>query len=565
MIKVKEIDLILYNGIIITVDKKFSIEEAIAIKDDRFIYVGNNEKALKLAGPSTLKVNLEGAAVIPGIIDAHNHLDSAAISELYEEIPDVHTIPELLNWISSEVKKKKPGEWIIHDKFFYTRLREMRQPDLRELDAAAPENPVFLNGSFGGMINSAAYRISGILENTKNPGFLRDEETGELNGAIRLSVFDLLKGIKKPSVSEEQKLKALKEMFRRYNQVGITSACIGTGEPRLLEDYRKLRKNGNLTLRINQNMTIPGYGKMPVNELKEIINGWQIKTGSGDEWIRVGALKTFIDGGILTGTAWMSEPWGQKAAEVYGFRDLGYRGVLNLTKTDMVLLINLAIDLEWKISAHITGDGGVNLYLDAIEEVNKSKKVKDKRIAIIHGNFFSPEAIAKSKKLGVYADMQPAWFYKDADAMRAILGKERSEIFHPYKSLIDAGIVVNGGSDHMVKLDPDTSVNPYNPFPAMWSIISRKTERGSTLVPEEAITREDSLRMYTINNAYATFEENIKGSIETGKLADLAVLSDNILTCAVDRIRDISVLMTIVGGKIVHYKDSGFLKGHTNS
>ncbi len=554
MLKAKEVDLILYNGIIITVNKNFSIEEAVAIKDDRFIFVGDNEQALLLAGPSTVKINLEGAAVIPGIIDAHNHLDRAATSELYEEIPDVHTIPELLDWIRSEVEKKKPGEWIIHEKFFYTRLNEMRQPYLEELDNVAPENPVFLNGSFGGMINSAAFRISGIPLNTKNSGFLRDEETGKLNGAIRLSVFDLLKGIKQPSVSEEQKLEALKVMFNRYNQVGITSVCIGTGEPRLLDDYRKIRENGNLTLRINQNMTIPGYGKKPLNELKEIINGWQVKTGSGDEWIRVGALKTFIDGGILTGTAYMSEPWGQKAAEVYGFRDVGYRGVLNLTKTDLVLLINMAIDLGWKISAHITGDGGVNLYLDAIEEVSRDKKVKDKRIAIIHGNFFSPEAIERAKKLGVYADMQPAWFYKDADAMRAILGKERSDIFHPYKSLIDAGIVVNGGSDHMVKLDPDTSVNPYNPFPAMWSVISRKTERGSTIVPEEAITREDSLRMYTINNAYATFEEKIKGSIEIGKLADLAVLSDNILTCSIDRIRDISVLMCIVGGEVVHEK-----------
>ena len=137
MIEAKEVDLILYNGIIITVNKKFSIEEAVAIKDDRFIFVGDNEQALLLAGPSTVKINLEGAAVIPGIIDAHNHLDRAATSELYEEIPDVHTIPELLDWIRSEVERKKPGEWIIHEKFFYTRLNEMRQPYLEELDNAA--------------------------------------------------------------------------------------------------------------------------------------------------------------------------------------------------------------------------------------------------------------------------------------------------------------------------------------------------------------------------------------------------------------------------------------------
>ena len=186
------------------------------------------------------------------------------------------------------------------------------------------------------------------------------------------------------------------------------------------------------------------------------------------------------------------------------------------------------------------------------ELVNRLKPIKERRFSIIHGNFFTESAIEKMSELGVYADMQPAWFYKDADAMKYVLGEERIQTFHPYRSLFAAGVIVNGGSDHMVKWDANTSINPYNPFLAMWTIITRTTEHGSVIVPEEAITREQALKMYTINNAYATFEESIKGSVEPGKLADLAVLSDDLLTCPVDQIKNIRSELTMVGGKVVY-------------
>ena len=155
-------------------------------------------------------------------------------------------------------------------------------------------------------------------------------------------------------------------------------------------------------------------------------------------------------------------------------------------------------------------------------------------------------------ELGVCADMQPAWFYKDADAMQYILGEKIIQTFHPYRSLMDEGVIVNGGSDHMVKLDANTSVNPYNPFLAMWTVVSRTTERGTVIMPSEAITREQALKMYTINNAYASFEESLKGSIEPGKLADMAILTEDILICPVDDIKKIKSELTLLGGKIVY-------------
>ena len=194
--------------------------------------------------------------------------------------------------------------------------------------------------------------------------------------------------------------------------------------------------------------------------------------------------------------------------------------------------------------------------LDAFEEVNRIRPIKDRRFSIIHGNFFTPEAVERMKKLGVYADMQPAWFYKDADAMNYVLGEKRIGTFHPYKSLFEAGVMVNGGSDHMVKFDSYAAINPYNPFLAMWSIITRTTERGSVIVPGEAITRERALRMYTINNARASFEEDIKGSIETDKLADIVVISEDFLNCDVEKIKTIKAELTMVGGAIVYKSDS---------
>lgn len=275
-------------------------------------------------------------------------------------------------------------------------------------------------------------------------------------------------------------------------------------------------------------------------------------TGYGDEMVRIGALKIVLDGGILTGTAYMREPWGDRASDIFGIDDTAYRGVLNYPREEVLAIVKAANELNWKFTAHSTGGGGVDILLDVYEEVNRLKPIKERRFSIIHGNFFTKDAIRRMSELGVYADMQPAWFYKDADAMEYILGEKRIETFHPYRSLIDAGVIINGGSDHMVKLDANTSTNPYNPFLAMWTMITRTTERGTVIMPSEAISREQALKIYTINNAYASFEESLKGSIEPGKLADMAVLTDDLLTCSVDQIKNIQSDLTFVGGRIVY-------------
>ncbi|MBN2410214.1 amidohydrolase [candidate division KSB1 bacterium] len=550
-------DIIMYNGRILTVDESFSIAGAVAIKNDRILAVGSNADIITLAGNSTIKMDLHGKTVIPGLIDAHLHPEDASLSELVEEIPDVHNRKELLSWIKTQAAVKKKDEWIIHPKFFPTRLQEMTWPQLKELDAAAPDNPVFLNGSYGGMINTAAMRISDITVETKHPGIFKNPDTGQPTGLINASAFSLLKINKSAQYTYEQRLDAMEKMIARYNSVGITGICSGAGNPENMRMYFDLKKSKRLTARILQNIILPLDIDSSAEEIEEKLKSLGYCTGFGDEWVRVGALKVWIDGGILTGTAYLREPWGEKGKEIYGIDDTSYRGVLLISKKALITIGSVANKLGWKFTAHCTGGGGVDLMLDAFEEVNRIRPIRDRRFSIIHGNFFTPESIERMKKLGVYADMQPAWFYKDADAMSYVLGEKRIRTFHPYKSLFDAGVIINCGSDHMVKFDSYAAINPYNPFLAMWSIITRKTEMGSVIIPGEAITRERALKMYTVNNARASFEEDIKGSIEAGKLADLVVLSDDFLHCEVDKIKTIQALLTMVGGKIV-YKSGSF-------
>ena len=546
-------DLIMINGKVVTVDQNFSIAEAVAISNDKIVEVGTNQKIKKLAGKETKIIDLKGKTVIPGIIEAHLHPEMAYLSEIDEEIPDVHNIAELLEWVKNQTQIKEKGEWIIFPKFFSSRLIELRSPNLTELDKIAPSHPVFLDGTYGGMINSAAMRISGITEKTINPGLLRDEKTGKLTGLIRGAAFRLLKLPAKKQLSYEEKLVALEDMLKRYNRYGITSLCAAYDDPEIVAMYKDLINKNKLTTRVLQNVMLRmNSGSLTKENVTARLKTLDYKTGDGDEWYRIGPLKVLLDGGILTGTAFMREPWGDKAQVIFGIKDPNYRGISNYSREDLLAIVGAANELDWSFTAHSTGGGGVDLLLDVYEEINSSKSIKEKRFSIIHGNFFTKNAIMKMKELGVYANSQSAWFYKDADAMLQILGEERIKTFHPYRSLLDAGVIVNGGSDHMVKWDANTSINPYNPFLGMWSMITRTTERGTVIVPSEAITREEALKIYTINNAYASFEESIKGSLEPGKLADLVILTNDLLTCPISEFKNIEAEVTILGGKIIY-------------
>jgi predicted amidohydrolase YtcJ len=545
-------EVIYYNARIATLDGSSGSAEALAIEGGRFVAVGRGEDVLALSGAATRKVDLGGRRVVPGLIEAHAHPEEASISELESEIPDVRSIGGLLDWIAGQAAAQPRGSWIVHPKMFPTRLAEMRPPTLAELDAAAPDHPVFLDGTYGGTVNSAALRASGITAATSHPGILKDG-AGRPNGQIRQAAFSLLKRPKRKAPSLEERATALAGLFDRYHSLGFTSLTSGAAGPEEIALYQYMRRKALLNMRVFLNiyLDLPA-GRRSLQEIRKELGLLGYSTGFGDEWLRIGALKTILDGGILTGTAYLREPWGTRAGEVYGIEDPAYRGMPRFETGELIALVQASAERGWKLAAHATGGGAVDQLLDACEAVDPATPIAPLRFSVIHGNFFTPECIQRMRRLEIVADVQPAWFYKDADAMQAILGPERIRAFNAYRSLIEAGVVVSAGSDLMVKLDAATSINPYNPWLGMWSMVTRKTERGSVIVPEEAVSREQALRCYTINNAYSSFEENLKGSIEPGKLADFAVLDRDYFHCPEDEIKEIRSVLTVVGGRVVY-------------
>jgi len=217
-------------------------------------------------------------------------------------------------------------------------------------------------------------------------------------------------------------------------------------------------------------------------------------------------------------------------------------------------MAKVADELGWQMTAHTTGGGATDLLLDAYEAADRIKRINGRRFTVTHGNFPNPSAIERAKKLGVAFDLQPFWLYLDGPAIKDVFGPERMKYFQPLRTLFDAGIVVGGGSDHMIRFDPREATNPYHPFLGMWIAVTRKMVDGKVLNTEQRISRMEALKMWTWNVAWLMFAENEKGSIEPGKLADLAVISKDYAKCPEDAIKDIEALRTVVGGKIVYDK-----------
>ena len=225
---------------------------------------------------------------------------------------------------------------------------------------------------------------------------------------------------------------------------------------------------------------------------------------------------------------------------------------MRIRPRDLERIVTLAARLGWQMTAHTTGGGSTDALLDAYEAVNREVPITDRRFTLTHANFLGGDAIRRAAALGVVADMQPAWYHFDGPALAGVLGPDRMATLQPYRSIIDAGVVVAGGSDHMIKFDARESVNPFDPFLGMWIAVTRMTADGLVHNPEQRITRQEALRMWTLNAAYLTFEEDVKGSLEPGKYADFVIVDRDILTCAEDELRDARVLATVLGGRDVY-------------
>jgi hypothetical protein len=270
-----------------------------------------------------------------------------------------------------------------------------------------------------------------------------------------------------------------------------------------------------------------------------------------DDWLRIIGIKTYLDGGMLTGSAYMRQPWG--VSGIYAITDPNYRGVLFIPNERLVAMVRAAVESGLQFTAHAVGDGAVHCLLEAYAAVEKERPVRPTHPCISHSNFMSREAVEQAARLGVMVDIQPAWLYLDAHTLLKQFGYDRLRYFQPLRSLFEAGAIAGGGSDHMQKIGSLRAINPYHPFLGMATAVTRRSRHGTRpLHPEETLTREQALRFYTINSARVLACEDKVGSLEPGKLADLVVLDTDLLTCAEDKIAQARVLRTYVGGKLVY-------------
>jgi predicted amidohydrolase YtcJ len=542
-------EVIYYNGKILTVDSGCSIQQAIGVCGENFTSAGSNEDVLKTSGPGTRKIDLKGKTVIPGINEGHAHALGSSVSEIHGEIPVPETLDELRSWLKEQVSQKPEGEWIVIPRIFPTRIKEYRLLDKDELDQISPDHPVFQNASFAGVVNSAALKKNNITKATDHPGLLKHKKTGEPTGVLRRSAEELL-NIAEPVYTVAQKTEALRRLIHRYNALGITSLTDNLHVMESFNIYRDLKERGELTARTHVNLVMDSSRNC--KDAEKIMQDTGTCTGEGDEWLRMGPSKVYLDGGILTGTAFLREPWGPHIRKIYQLEDPGYRGVPVYDQKTTNEIIETAVDLGWDFTAHVTGDASADMLLDAYEKVRSKKGGLKPRFSLMHGNFIDPGAMKRCRDMNIIMDIQPVWFYKDAEFLHWDLGEERMRWFHAYKTMLDHDLILCGGSDHMVKLDPMKAINPYNPFVGMYTLTTHITEHGQTLFPQERISRMEALKAYTINNAVKSREQHIKGSIEPGKLADFAVLQKDFLECTDRELLNMKVLETFVGGISVY-------------
>jgi predicted amidohydrolase YtcJ len=523
-------DSVLVNGHVITVDAAFSTAEAVAIRDGRIAAVGTNAAVRALAGASTRVIDLHGQTVIPGLADGHLH-DAGGGPGV--DLSRARSLPEVLSAIEQRVRASGPGDIVVTNSDWHeAQLKEHRLPYRRDLDAVAPQTPVVVvRGGHEYILNSAALRKWRINTETPEPpgGRVTRGDDGELNGEL----VDRAKSLVELPPAPPLTIEALAAQHRTLNAAGLTSIRY-PGAP--VEQYRllqEMRRRGLLTMRVSQLLRLPADSG---DRMRGAIAASGVAPDEGDEWVRIGGMKLGVDGGFEGG--WMREPY----AEPWG-ENGRYRGVNTMKDDAFTSVVRELNRLGWRVATHAVGDAAIDEVLAGYEAASADKPITGRRWALEHGFIPREDQFPRMKALGLVISAQNH-LYLAGPSLVAYWGPQRAARTTPLRDYLDRGFTVAAGTD--------AAVVPYPPLWTFYHFVTRNTISGGVLGADQRISRPEALRAATIGNAYLTFEERIKGSIEPGKVADLVVLPEDILTCPDEHLERMPVAMTIVGGRVVY-------------
>lgn len=542
-----EADMLIFNGNVITVDKEFSIAEAILVKDGKIIGVGRNADLKKLAGKTTQVIDLKGATVLPGINDAHCHLNGFGLERpplmLDLGYPTVKSMSDIREAVKNRIAKVGPDKWILGwgwDRGFLEEYINSKQfPDKHEIDEVSPDNPVLLN-EFSGhtcLCNSKALEIAGIDKNTPDPegGIIQRDESGNPTGILFEKAIFEMRALMPIRTTEEIRAGILNGMAE-LNSLGIT--CVT--EPGLDADrikvYTELFNEKKLTVRINAMVS----GGPSLDIVKNFLSHVGTGTGFGNEWLRISGMKLLADGIPPSKTAFMYKDYlggGHGKLLVDGKTDEERYEMLQ----DMIKYAN---SRGFQVGIHVTGDRGIDACVDGFIAALKEHPW-DARHYIIHSDFATPECLERMAEYNIGASVQSSIKWTIGNLMVGIVGEKRATYHWPLKTMFDKGVIVANGSDASVTY-PDWRQGVES------AVLRKDKATGEALGPEQCITVEQAIKSYTVNGAWQDHMEQIRGSIEVGKLADFTIIGEDILTIDPNDIHAIPVLYTIVGGKFVY-------------
>ncbi|MEM0982729.1 MAG: amidohydrolase [Planctomycetota bacterium] len=549
-------DVIYRNAVIFTADADRPTASAVAIGGDRIIAVGSDADAMRTADGATRVVDLGGAFVTPGFIDSHVHFQSSAAFQEFN-LMRTREKDEFVRRVEEVIQTIEPGEWIVgglwgaYDEWAEGSAggssRAPFSPDMRAVDELTHDYPMFLRkyDSSEFAANSAAMRAVGLdPRDPEADGITFDRgDDGRPTGVMRgRGVRPLFTPNVPSGFSYERRLEQSRRALQMAAEAGVTGLHDMSDDTQITI-YRDLLERGELTARINFRYTLDRW--------KEVANAG-ITTGSGDEWIRFGALKGFIDGIMGTSTARFFDPYNSDPGNSGRWRTMMLDENGDPAPDQFLAALAGADKAGLQITVHAIGDLANRTLLDMLVELDRINGPRDRRFRLVHAQVIAPEDFSRLGPLGIIAEVQPFHLSDDMRWMEERIGTDRCRGAYAFRSIMDSGARLSFGSDW-----PGTSAAEYpiNPMLGLFAAVERKTITGlpeAGWFPEQRISIEDAIRAFTIDNAYASYEEDIKGSIEVGKLADLVVWSANLVEVEPEQLLETKPLVTMVGGKVVY-------------